>query len=91
MNTIFDEIKEIEHDEADKRDNVLKNAPHPAAEVSSDNWNHTYTRHKAAWPSAWLKEHKFWVPVGRVDNAWGDRHLICTCGSPAEYEMPEIK
>ena len=87
MNSIFEEIKAIERGEADKSDNVLKNAPHTAEVVSADEWNHAYTRQKAVYPLEWLKENKFWVPVGRVDNAWGDRHLICTCGSPEEYEL----
>ena len=87
MNSIFEEIKAIEKGEADKTDNVLKNAPHTAEVVSADEWNHVYTRQKAVYPLEWLKENKFWVPVGRVDNAWGDRHLICTCGSPEEYEL----
>lgn len=87
MNAIFEEIKEVERGEADENDNVLKNAPHTAEVVSSDNWEHQYPRQKAAWPLPWVKENKFWVPVGRVDNAWGDRNLICTCGSPKEYEL----
>jgi glycine dehydrogenase len=87
LNTIFNEIKEVETGTADKEDNVLKNAPHTAEVVSADSWEHAYSREKAAWPREWLKEHKFWVPVGRVNNAWGDRHLICTCGTPEEYEL----
>ncbi|SHF67015.1 glycine dehydrogenase [Mariniphaga anaerophila] len=87
LNVIYDEIKEVENGEADKSDNVLKNSPHTAEQVTSDNWTHAYPRQKAAWPVAWLRENKFWVPVGRVDNAWGDRNLICTCGSPKEYEL----
>ncbi len=87
LNIIFEEIMEIERGDADKDDNVLKNAPHTAEVVSSDTWNHSYPRSKAAWPLPWVKENKFWVPVGRVDNAWGDRNLICTCGTPKEYEF----
>lgn len=87
LNTIYNEIKEVENGEADKQDNVLKNAPHTAEQVVSDKWTHSYPREKAAWPLSWVKENKFWVPVGRVDNAWGDRNLICTCGSPKEYEL----
>ena len=82
LNLIFEEIKEVETGKADKLDNVLKNAPHTAENVSADNWEHGYSRQKAAYPLQWIKENKFWVPVGRVDNAWGDRHLICNCGSP---------
>ena len=87
LNSIFDEIKAIEKGESDKDDNVLKNAPHTAEVVSADGWEHTYSRQKAAYPLEWIKENKYWVPVGRVNNAWGDRHLICTCGSPEEYEL----
>ena len=87
MNSIFNEIKEIENGISDKTDNVLKNAPHTAVKVSSDNWNYGYSREKAAYPLAWVRDNKYWVPVGRVDNAWGDRNLICTCGSPEEYEL----
>ncbi len=59
----------------------------PPWKSGSDTWSHPYSRGKAAWPLEWIKNNKFWVPVGRVDNAWGDRNLICTCGSPAEYEL----
>lgn len=87
LNAIYGEIQEVERGEADKQDNVLKNAPHTAEAVVSDDWSHSYPRRKAAWPLDWVKVNKFWVPVGRVDNAWGDRNLICTCGSPKEYEL----
>jgi glycine dehydrogenase len=87
LNQIFIESKEIETGEADQEDNVLKNAPHTAFVIGADTWNHSYSRQKAAWPLEWLKNHKYWVPVGRVDNALGDRNLICTCGSPQEYEL----
>ncbi len=87
MNSIYKEIKEIETGVADQSDNVLKNAPHTAEKVISDNWDYSYNREKAAYPLSWIRENKYWVPVGRVDNAWGDRNLICTCGSPEEYEL----
>jgi glycine dehydrogenase len=86
LNNIYNEIKEIENGEADKSDNVLKNAPHTAEKVVADVWEYSYSREKAAYPLPWIRENKYWVPVGRVDNAWGDRNLICTCGSPEEYE-----
>lgn len=85
MNEIYNEIKEVEEGAADGEDNVLKNAPHTALEVGADDWSHPYSRQKAAWPLEYLRSNKFWVPVGRVDNAWGDRNLICTCGTPEEY------
>jgi glycine dehydrogenase len=87
LNSIYNEIKEIETGKADKQDNVLKNAPHTATSVCTDKWQHSYGREKAAYPLEWIRENKFWVAVGRVDNAWGDRNLICTCGSPEEYEV----
>ncbi|HSO88914.1 MAG TPA: aminomethyl-transferring glycine dehydrogenase [Draconibacterium sp.] len=86
LNNIYKEIKEIENGEADKTNNVLKNAPHTAEKVVADVWEYNYSREKAAYPLQWIRENKYWVPVGRVDNAWGDRNLICTCGSPEEYE-----
>ena len=86
LNNIYKEIKEIENGVADKTDNVLKNAPHTAQKVVADDWNYSYSREKAAYPLEWIRENKYWVSVGRVDNAWGDRNLICTCGSTEEYE-----
>ncbi len=76
MLTIREEIAEIERGEADKADNVLINAPHPEYEVVADNWTHTYSREKAAYPLEWLRENKFWISVARVDNGWGDRNLV---------------
>ncbi len=73
------EIRAIEDGQIDRKNNPLKNAPHTAAAVSADNWDHPYTREQAAYPAPWLKSHKFWPPVGRVDNVYGDRHLFCTC------------
>lgn len=87
LNQIFEEIKEVESGGADKDDNVLRNAPHTAFVIGADEWTHSYSRQKAAWPLDWVKNNKYWVPVGRVDNAFGDRNLICTCGSPEEYEL----
>jgi glycine dehydrogenase len=75
MECIRCEIKEIE-DGGEQIDNVLKNAPHPEYEVSGDEWNHCYSRSKAAFPLAWLHESKFWVNVARVNNAHGDRNLV---------------
>ncbi|MDD4107855.1 MAG: aminomethyl-transferring glycine dehydrogenase, partial [Prolixibacteraceae bacterium] len=78
LNIIYDEINEVETGKFGKDDNVLKNAPHTAVSIIAYDWKHSYLREKAAYPAEWVKENKFWVPVGRVDNAWGDRHLICT-------------
>ncbi len=79
MIAIREEIREIAEGRADKTDNVLKNAPHTALEVTSDSWAHSYSREKAAFPAKDLKDYKFWPAVGRIDNAWGDRNLFCAC------------
>ena len=79
MIRIRDEIYEIEAGKADRADNVLKGAPHTIAALSSDDWPHKYPRERAAFPAPWLKDHKFWPHVGRVDNPFGDRNLVCTC------------
>ena len=73
---IIEEINEIAQGKADKKDNVLKNAPHPEYELIADQWNHTYPRSKAAYPTPAVAANKFWIPVARVDNGWGDRNLI---------------
>ena len=73
---IREEIAEVERGEVDKKDNVLVNAPHPEYEVVADEWNHPYSRQKAAYPAEWVKANKFWIPVSRVDNGWGDRNLV---------------
>ena len=70
------EISEVENGEVDAKENVLVNAPHAEYEVVADEWNHTYSREKAAYPAAWVRENKFWLPVCRVDNGWGDRNLV---------------
>lgn len=76
---IREEIRQIESGVLDREDNPLKHAPHPAVAVTADDWGHAYSRERAAWPASWLQEHKFWPAVGRIDNAWGDRNLSCTC------------
>ena len=85
MIAIRKEVAEVESGEADVTDNVLLNAPHTCKMVVSDNWNHVYSREKAAFPLPYVSESKFWPSVGRVDNARGDRNLICTCPSTEEY------
>jgi glycine dehydrogenase len=79
MSRIYDEIKSIQNGEMDKEDNVLKNAPHIMEECVSDTWNHAYSREKAAFPADWVRDNKFWPSVGRVDDAYGDRNLVCSC------------
>ncbi|MBZ0200138.1 MAG: aminomethyl-transferring glycine dehydrogenase [Ignavibacteriaceae bacterium] len=82
---IREEIREIEEKNADEKDNVLKNAPHTAFEVIKDEWKHSYSRQKAAYPADWLKLNKFWASVGRVNNAYGDRNLVCSCNLITDY------
>jgi glycine dehydrogenase len=79
MIAIREEIRAVEQGKADRADNVLKHAPHTAAALLSDTWSHKYTRSEAAFPAPWLKDHKFWPAVGRIDNPYGDRNLVCTC------------
>ena len=85
MILIKKEIQDIIDGKLDKNDNPLTNAPHTAQFVSNDNWDHAYSRTQAAYPAKWLKEHKYWPSVGRVDNAYGDRNLVCTCPTIDEY------
>ncbi len=73
------EIEEVVTGKADPKDNVLKNAPHTAAAVSADEWKHPYSREKAAFPLPWVRANKFWPVVGRIDNPYGDRNLMCVC------------
>ncbi len=79
MIAIRAEIAAIESGTMDRANNPLKNAPHTAAEVTGTEWNHPYPREQAAYPAPWLRGHKYWPPVARVDNAYGDRNLVCTC------------
>ena len=79
MIAIKQEVNAIASGDLDKLDNPLKNAPHTAETLLADDWNHAYTRHQAAYPAPWLKDHKFWTSVGRIDNAFGDRNFVCSC------------
>jgi glycine dehydrogenase len=79
MIAIHSEIKAIESGTMDRTNNPLKNAPHTALAVVADQWDRPYSREQAAFPAPWSGEHKFWPAVGRVDNVYGDRHLVCTC------------
>lgn len=83
------EIQEVEDGKADKDDNVLKNAPHTAAVVTADEWKHSYSRQKAAYPLPFVKETKFWPSVSRVDNAYGDRNLMCSCIPIEEFSKED--
>lgn len=86
---IRNEIREVEQGKADKENNVLKNAPHTAAVITADQWDRPYTRQQAAYPLPFVKETKFWPSVSRVDNAYGDRHLVCSCLPIEEYAKEE--
>lgn len=90
MIEIRKEIDEVLSGVADKDDNVLKNAPHTAKSVISAQWKHSYTREKAVYPLSWIKEAKFWPSVSRVDNAYGDRNLICACPPIESYENQAV-
>ncbi|MEZ4890665.1 MAG: hypothetical protein R2779_08975, partial [Crocinitomicaceae bacterium] len=81
------EIQAIEEGRADKVNNLLKNAPHTANCMINLEWNYPYSRKEAAYPVEYLNEFKYWAPVRRVDNALGDRNLICSCPSIEAYEM----
>lgn len=88
--SIHQEIKAIEEGKVDKKDNVLKNAPHTQAVICADEWTRPYTRQQAAFPLAYVKENKFWPAVSRVNNTYGDRNLICTCEPIESYMEPAI-
>jgi glycine dehydrogenase len=83
------EIQQIELGLLDREDNPLKHAPHTAAVVMSDRWERKYGREQAAFPAPWTREHKFWPTVGRVDNAYGDRNLVCSCPPVEAYAETE--
>jgi glycine dehydrogenase len=85
MIAIRKEIKEVEDGKFDKADNVIKNAPHTCKLVVADNWTKPYSRQKAAYPLNWVRDNKFWPSIGRVDNAYGDRHLVCSCAPIESY------
>ena len=86
LQKIKQEIGKIQSGEYDKLDNPVKNAPHTHLELTSNKWEHKYEREEAAYPSEFLKTVKYWPPVGRVDNVYGDKNLFCTCPSMDEYE-----
>jgi glycine dehydrogenase len=89
MIAIRKEIDEVASGVLDATDNPLKNAPHTVDSVTADEWAHGYTRKQAAYPVDSLKSVKYWAPVGRVDNVYGDKNLICTCPAITEYETDE--
>jgi glycine dehydrogenase len=85
MIAIRQEIKEIEEGKSDQDDNVLKNAPHTLNVLMANEWGHPYPREKAAFPVEWTRKNKFWPSVGRVNSAYGDRNLVCSCNPIADY------
>ena len=82
---IRQEIEDVVSGKADAKDNVLKNAPHTAAVVTADTWSHPYTREQAAYPLPWVRANKVWPAVGRIDNPYGDRNLVCVCPPMEAY------
>jgi glycine dehydrogenase len=89
MIAIHAEMTAVENGTADAKDNPLKNAPHTAPSVIGE-WTHPYSREQAAYPAPWLRDHKFWPAVGRIDNVWGDRNLFCAC-VPVDAEASPLK
>jgi len=79
------EIALVESGALPRDDNPLVNAPHTMEQCVADAWTHAYTREQAAFPNAWVRAHKFWPAVGRVDNAFGDRNLVCACPAVEAY------
>lgn len=90
MISIRNEISEIEKGNASREDNVLINSPHTAVEATADEWTHSYSRKNAVYPAEWVAQNKFWPSVKRVDNAHGDRNLICTCPDISTYESEVV-
>jgi glycine dehydrogenase len=91
MISIRAEIRAVEQGKSDKADNPLKNAPHTAEEVTAESWTHPYSRQEAAFPLPWIVGQKYWPPVKRVDNVYGDRNLACTCAPLEAYmETPKV-
>jgi len=86
MISIRNEIRDIENGKISSEDNLLKNSPHAAKSLLQEDWSHPYTRSQAALPVEGLSENKYWPPVGRVDNVYGDRNLVCSCPSMEDYE-----
>lgn len=86
MHSIREEIRAIENGEADKINNLIKNAPHTADLIASEEWNYPYSRKAASFPRPWSADDKYWPPVGKIDDAYGDRNLFCTCAPVESYE-----
>ncbi len=91
MKSIWTEIQEVKEGKSDREDNVLRNSPHTAIVATADQWSHPYSRQKAAFPLKWVIENKLWPSVGRIDDGYGDRNLICTCESIDSYRTESSK
>jgi glycine dehydrogenase len=89
LRSIYDEIMEVRDGIASNDDNVLKNAPHTAEETAGDEWEHPYAREKAAFPLRWIRDNKFWPAVGRLDDVYGDRNLVCSCAPLEAYRKQD--
>jgi glycine dehydrogenase len=87
MIAIRAEIRAVEEGRWPREDNPLGNAPHTAAVLLASEWTHPYSREQAAYPRPWVRAHKYWPPVGRVDHVYGDRHVFCSCPPLAEYAV----
>jgi glycine dehydrogenase len=90
MIAIYHEIQDVATGKMDKTDNPLKNAPHTQFMITADEWNHSYSREKAAFPLPYTRANKFWPSIGRVNNTYGDRHLVCTCEPVSSYEVEAV-
>ena len=86
MISIRAEIKEVEEGKVSAAESALRLSPHTARTVTAQEWDRSYTREQAAYPAPWLKEHKYWPPVGRIDNVYGDRNLFCACAPIESFE-----
>jgi len=89
MMSIREEIARVESGEWSISDNPLVNAPHTLDDVLAEPWNRAYSREQAARPTPWLKDNKYWPPLNRIDNVYGDRHLVCSCPPLSDYEADD--
>jgi glycine dehydrogenase len=85
MIAIREEIREVEQGRANLTDNVLKNAPHTMTDIAAGEWTHPYSREKAVFPLPWVRRNKYWPPVKRIDNPYGDKNLLCSCQPLESY------
>src|SRR5712675_119897 len=90
MISIHAEMTAIANGKQDRQSNLLKNAPHTARQIAAEKWDHPYSREQAAFPAPWLRDHKFWPSVARIDNVYGDRNLFCSCPPVEEFEKGSL-